>query len=235
MGRRRHPRANSSPVPAPCFTAILLRWLLGAAALLVGCSSKGNGPTAPVAHRISGVVEMTMILRTGTGDSIGTSQLADLDSVPVTLLEDSAAIASTSTSLGVYRFAGLGNGRYRAFTPLYGTIADTTATITLAGADVVCPDTLELGHRGDLQVRPNPAAGSAIITYRLSATGAVTLAVVTVAGSPVVTLVSQVLPPGAYEFTWDGKDGQGNTVRAGFYWVLFQQGTDYRCDLIREL
>lgn len=176
-----------------------------------------------------------MILRAGTGDSIGTSQLADPDSVPVKLLDDAAAIASTSTSLGAYHFAGLGDGKYRAFTPLYGTIADTTATITLAGADVVCPDTLELGHRGDLQVRPNPASGSAIISYRLSVAGTVTLAIVTVAGSPVVTLVSQALPLGAYEYTWDGKDGQGQAVRPGFYWVLFQQGADVRCDLIREL
>jgi hypothetical protein len=74
--------------------------------------------------------------------------------------------------------------------------------------------------------RPNPAPGGAIaFASRLTAAGPVTLGIYDVAGRRVRELVSTVRPAGAYVDPWDGRDGDGRSVRPGVYFARLVAGT----------
>ena len=55
--------------------------------------------------------------------------------------------------------------------------------------------------------------------YRLATPGPVRLAIYSVLGQPVRTLVDHVQAAGVYQASWDARDQQGATVAAGVYWT----------------
>jgi predicted outer membrane repeat protein len=64
---------------------------------------------------------------------------------------------------------------------------------------------------------PNPFNPSTVIDFALPRAGFVRLAVLSVDGQHVTTLVERSLPAGNHRFTWDGRDSSGHSVSSGIY------------------
>jgi hypothetical protein len=72
--------------------------------------------------------------------------------------------------------------------------------------------------------QPNPFRGSATLAFSLAQGGSVELAIYSVDGRRVRTLVNEVREPGEYRQTWDGRDDQGSTASAGVYYARLATG-----------
>jgi len=68
-------------------------------------------------------------------------------------------------------------------------------------------------------VAPNPFRQSATIGFSLSKSGPVDLAIFSVDGRHVRSLVHESREPGEYRMTWDGRDDQGQPMSAGVYYA----------------
>ena len=66
---------------------------------------------------------------------------------------------------------------------------------------------------------PNPFRQTATIAFSLAQGGPVDLAVFSVDGRRVRTLVRESREPGEYQVTWDGRDDHGNPMSAGIYFA----------------
>ncbi len=83
------------------------------------------------------------------------------------------------------------------------------------------------GHRFELRrIDPNPAIRTVAITYSLATEGVTELAVFSVQGSRVRTLVKGRERSGGHHATWDGRDDRGMPVAVGTYFVRLSHGTD---------
>ncbi len=71
---------------------------------------------------------------------------------------------------------------------------------------------------------PNPFNPMTVIRFSLPATQQAELAVFDVRGKRVRTLVHDVLPAGAHEITWQGRDDQGRSVASGTYFSRLTAG-----------
>jgi hypothetical protein len=71
---------------------------------------------------------------------------------------------------------------------------------------------------------PNPFNPSAGICFNLAQDGRVSLAIYTVDGRRVATLVDAGLPPGDHEFTWNGCDSQNRVMPSGIYFYRLTAG-----------
>jgi hypothetical protein len=67
--------------------------------------------------------------------------------------------------------------------------------------------------------QPNPFHQTATIAFSLAQAGPVELAVFSVDGRRVRTLVRESREPGEYRLTWDGRDDHGNPMSAGVYYA----------------
>jgi hypothetical protein len=75
-----------------------------------------------------------------------------------------------------------------------------------------------------LPARPNPAAGSATLTFSLPAAGEVSLDLFDAGGRLVRTLVRGERAAGTQAAAWDGRDTAGRPVAAGVYLVRLEAG-----------
>ena len=75
--------------------------------------------------------------------------------------------------------------------------------------------------------QPNPFRGSASLMFSLAQGGPVELAIYSVDGRRVRTLVSGVREPGEYRQTWDGRDDHGNAASAGVYYARLVAGQSH--------
>lgn len=69
-----------------------------------------------------------------------------------------------------------------------------------------------------------PGVSPTIFTYHLEADSRVTLSVFNLIGQEVVRLVDGVEERGTHRIAWDGSDGNGNFVSAGFYFYKLDAG-----------
>jgi len=76
------------------------------------------------------------------------------------------------------------------------------------------------------QNHPNPFNPSTVIAFALPTARQVDLAVYTVDGRRVTTLVSEPLPAGHHEIVWDGRDGGGRRVASGAYFYRLRAGDE---------
>jgi len=74
------------------------------------------------------------------------------------------------------------------------------------------------------QNAPNPFDGRTGIAYSLPAEAHVKLAVYSVGGRRVCTLVDQTQPPGHWSVEWNGTDASGNAVAKGVYFYKLEAG-----------
>jgi hypothetical protein len=73
-----------------------------------------------------------------------------------------------------------------------------------------------------LPVIPNPTRGSALVQYALARAGSVHLAIYSVDGRLVKTLVNGAQDPGRYQLSWDGTDAHGTLLRSGMFYVRLE-------------
>jgi hypothetical protein len=73
-----------------------------------------------------------------------------------------------------------------------------------------------------LPVIPNPTRGSALVQYALARAGSVHLAIYSVDGRLVKTLVHGAQEPGRYQLSWDGTDTHGTLLRSGMFYVRLE-------------
>ncbi len=72
--------------------------------------------------------------------------------------------------------------------------------------------------------QPNPFRGEAVLSFSLAQRGEVELALYSVDGRRVRTLVSGLREPGEYRPRWDGRDDHGSHAAAGVYYVQLVAG-----------
>lgn len=71
---------------------------------------------------------------------------------------------------------------------------------------------------------PNPFNPFTLIRYELSGAQAVTLAIFSLDGRLVRTLVAEVVPAGVHEAVWNGRDDAGRLVGSGTYFYRLEAG-----------
>jgi aminopeptidase N len=76
--------------------------------------------------------------------------------------------------------------------------------------------------------RPNPGRGSATFAFVLPRAGAARIAICDVRGARVRALDPGVLPAGAHELRWDGRDTGGRAVEPGIYVVKLEAAGETR-------
>jgi hypothetical protein len=80
----------------------------------------------------------------------------------------------------------------------------------------------DLPSTTDLQpVAPNPFADQATLSFSLAQGGAVELAIFSVDGRRVRTLVNEERAAGSYHMSWNGSDARGHRMGAGLYYARF--------------
>lgn len=147
----------------------------------------------------------------------------------ITRLSDGVTTESPVYAPNSQSVALLANGRvvYSGCTPVHGDCAyEFVATYggeaglsgymgTLAAVpEREAPRALRLEPAA-----PNPFATSTALRFSLTRSGSVQLAVYSVDGRRVRTLVSGTLPAGVHSVTWDGTGAGGQAVRAGVYYA----------------
>jgi endonuclease I len=71
---------------------------------------------------------------------------------------------------------------------------------------------------------PNPFNPETTIVYEVDRPRAITLAIYSLTGRRVVTLVDAEVSAGRHEVSWDGRDGQGNEISSGAYFYRLVDG-----------
>ena len=80
----------------------------------------------------------------------------------------------------------------------------------------------KVASKTELQaVVPNPSRGNSVLGFSLAKEGHVDLAIYSVDGRRVRTIVNGTQASGSYRFTWNGTDDQGVTLKSGVYFVRF--------------
>jgi hypothetical protein len=75
---------------------------------------------------------------------------------------------------------------------------------------------------------PNPFGAETTLAFELPQTTGVTLAIYSVDGRLVTTLLRGQAGPGPVEVLWDGSDEQGRSVSSGLYFVKLVAGDEVR-------
>jgi hypothetical protein len=112
-------------------------------------------------------------------------------------------------------FAG---GRESGF---YPRIVDKIADGVQSGGETLIPVAFALG-----QVKPNPFVRQTAISFAVAQARSVELKIYDIAGKLVRTLKNEVIEPGYYACTWDGRDDANRSIGAGVYFCKFVAG-DY--------
>jgi hypothetical protein len=99
---------------------------------------------------------------------------------------------------------------------IVSVVLDPDGWILKEGVEGRRLDTVTMG------IDPNPFNVSADITFEISISGPVEVAVYDVSGARVAKLCAESLPPGYHEVVWDGKNAAGNPVSSGVYFVRLQ-------------
>lgn len=158
--------------------------------------------------------------------------------------------SSSTVAVGISRKAGStgasGSGtitriRFRATEPVQSSftlrltdisaLKSTGATYEITPRDVVIGGSTgadEPTHPLEYDLLPNypnPFNPVTSIRYSLAASGPVRLDIINIAGQVVRTIVDEHQQQGWHTFTWDGRDGRGQTVSAGVYLYRIQAGT----------
>jgi hypothetical protein len=129
-----------------------------------------------------------------------------------------------------YTFPGIidfGDGEDEAALVWGGNRVVSFNTVSNAWNMVILPPSLEKRAvtpekaGGAFRVEPNPTTGS--LSLSLPGDQEWAIEIVRLDGSIARRLTSPATPSGSL-LTWDGKDGEGNRVPAGVYWVRGQSG-----------
>ena len=199
-----------------------------------------TGNTPPSAPSLSGPAEGTMV-DTSTPE-LAVLNAADEDEDDVltygfTVYSDEARTSPVASSTGIAEGADttrwvvdipLGDGEYwwTAYAddgtergPLMETGSFTADSSGVEGGALA----LSLGPP-----RPNPFRSETELSFTLPSRGDVELAVYSVDGRLVRTLISGTAGPGTNSVRWEGRDGEGRLVASGLYFVRLLAAGDER-------
>ena len=210
-----------------------LAWGLWIASALLAAGCGRDQPAAPGTHALTGHVRLVGHLTASDGHSLGTRYEDTADGVPVDLVRGTSLVASTRTSQGAFRFAGLEDGSYFVRAHVFGALAAQSAVVTLPGRDVALANPVVLESVGDLYPAPNPSDSVTTITFGIASLAGLSLRVLALDGTLVRELhPEEVLDVGVYLTRWSGIDTTGHPVPAGLYWMTLESGTDQRAQLL---
>ena len=143
------------------------------------------------------------------------------------------------TSGGISRFR---NGGWTNYTPANGLPSGAVRSIAITGNGLVwigtekgvvlfdpesTPVEVEQNQPLPFAIRgnyPNPFNPSTTISFTLLSTARADLAVYSISGQKVRTLLSERMTAGTHSTVWDGKDDSGKSVSSGVYLAYFRAG-----------
>lgn len=203
------------------------------ALLLSGCAKrKPNEPLDLTFHSLTGHVQLVGSLTAANGQFLGTRVVDDADGVPVDLLIGQNVVMRTMTSHGDYRFPTLGTGSYTTRSVVFGSVADSTPTLTVATTDVVAAHVLRLASAGDLYPAPNPIDARGQVTFEVLDDVTARFQVRNTRTEVVRTITTAFYTAGVHSTFWDGRDDTLGVMPPGYYWITFESGTDRRAQLL---
>jgi hypothetical protein len=71
-------------------------------------------------------------------------------------------------------------------------------------------------------VIPNPSRGTSLVTYSLEKSGPASLAVYSIDGRLVKSLVHEVQNAGSHQFMWDGTNERGSAISSGMFYIRLE-------------
>ena len=69
-----------------------------------------------------------------------------------------------------------------------------------------------------VSVFPNPASQSSSISFNLTKSAPISIAIYNIKGQKVKRIIDSELKSGDYQFTWDGRDNNGRSCSSGLYY-----------------
>lgn len=117
-------------------------------------------------------------------------------------------------TLYYYRLAEVDLG---GVTTYFGPITVCTGVAGGPGADI------SGSHKISISAAPNPFNHMTTIRYQITTPGWVELKIYDMAGRRVRTLVSGWRPTGRHEARWDGRDGEGERMPCGIFFIKLRQ------------
>jgi hypothetical protein len=114
---------------------------------------------------------------------------------------------------------GIGEGFTRLRDMLAGLIAGLSSPVSQTGIGMP---------------RPNPFTRSIGIPYTVGEGGRVRIGVFNAAGQLIRLLLDEPLPSGSYQMVWDGRDGKGNELPPGTYWIVLEAKRRYVVKVVKN-
>jgi hypothetical protein len=141
------------------------------------------------------------------GNLVGVAALTTADLEPAISVPDTAADGTNEICVNVFNDKG--------------TLVQTCCF------DVTVTSTVSVGGPGNLAfglqpISPNPARGSARISFTLPSAGRLALKIYGLRGEVVRTLANGEWSLGQHSMVWDGRDDRGNLVQPGTYFVRME-------------
>jgi hypothetical protein len=163
----------------------------------------------------------------GDGDPLTYAFMVYTDELCTTIAASTTGVAEGTTTTGWMVDAPLSNGTY--YWRSYADDGTERGALMETGSFVV--DATGVGELTRLALKaahPNPFGAQTTLAFELPVATDVTLAVYSVDGRLVRTLVSGQAGPGPVEVAWNGEDDQGRRVGSGLYFVKLAAAEEVR-------
>jgi hypothetical protein len=197
-----------------------------------------TGNAAPTAPTLSSPPEggtvststptLTVVNSTdGDGDPLTYAFLVYTDELCTTIAASATGVAEGTTTTGWTVDTALSNATY--YWRSYADDGTERGALMETGSFVV--DATGVGEFARLALRPahpNPFGAETTLAFELPAATDATLAIYSVDGRLVRTLVSGQAGPGPVEVAWNGEDEQGRRVGSGLYFVKLAAADEVR-------
>ncbi|MFH1688802.1 MAG: M14 family zinc carboxypeptidase [Candidatus Eisenbacteria bacterium] len=203
---------------------------------IYGPATGNAAPTAPVlsAPPEGGTVSISTPMLTVSnasdpdpGDVLTYGFVVYTDQLCTSVATSASGVAEGTTTTGWTVDLALANGTY--YWRAYGDDGTERGLLMDTGSFIV--DSTSVGGIPRLALRPaqpNPFGAATTLVFEMPVAADVTLAVYSVDGRLVRTLVSGQAGPGPVEVLWDGSDERGRRVGSGLYFVKLVAGDDVR-------
>ena len=178
-----------------------------------GSNNPGLFPTVDGWHKLKIEVRNTSATQTSFWNYLDGTLLN------VSPIVDTTSGRNTAGQFGLYSFQQDSNGIAAYFDNIVVKTLPTSGVNDKLSSNI--PDGFALG-----QNYPNPFNPTTAISYQLTTTNYVSLAIFDQLGREVKTLVSQSQSPGQYSVNWDGKNQIGKDVSSGVYFYKLQAGNN---------
>jgi hypothetical protein len=198
-----------------------------------------TGNTAPTAPTLSdppeggtvGTTTPTLTVVNSTdpdvGDVLTYGFLVYSDELCTTVVASTSGVAEGTSTTSWTVGTALGDGTY--YWRSYADDGTDRGSLMETGSFVVSSTGAEVLPRLALKpAQPNPFRSETTLAFEMPAASEAKLAIYSVDGRLVRTLVDGTAGPGPVEVRWDGLDGDGRRVGSGLYFVRLVAGSEVR-------